>query len=173
MRADHFFRTSAAKDGEWQVIEGYGKYGAGVKVFPVTEDFSEKKEAPGITYRFFAEKTGEYRLRLFTAPTNPTAWKGSLHLRVGVNGQSAAEADVLELVPSDFSAGENREARWCKAVLDQIRITEETVSLKEGINTVTVYPCEPGVVLQQIGVYQKETCILPSYLGQEESVWKN
>ena len=58
-------------------------------------------------------------------------------------------------------------------VLDQIRISEFTAAFTEGINTITIYPCEAGVVLQQIGVYRDKWKVPRSYMGEEESFWTN
>ena len=171
MRADHFYKTEAIDAAEWKVIDDYGKYGAGLKVFPVTNVYAADEKAPAVTYRFCVENAGEYTIKLFTTPSNP-AFKGeSVNVRYAVN--DGAQTGILELIPSDFRAGENSDQRWCNAVLDQIRVTGFKAQLNAGINTVTIYPCEAGVVLQQIGVYQGGQKSQESYLGQEESVRTN
>ena len=78
----------------------------------------------------------------------------------------------MNLIPSDFRAGENSEWRWGQAVLEQIRKTSFEAEFVQGVNNLTIYAMEPGVVLQQIGIYDCEVRMPEAYLGQEESFFE-
>ena len=170
IRADHFAEVNNTADTSLMVIDNYGKYGAGLKAFPVINSFEGTKDAPSVTYRIFVEKEGDYTVKLFTTPTNPSVKGQSVNVMYSVNEEEPVK---LNLIPSDFRAGESSDIRWALAVLNQIRETAFETKLKKGVNTITVYPQEAGVVLQQIGVYETGKAPKKAYLGEEETFWIN
>ena len=62
MRADHYYRLENTQ-AELKVLDDYGKYGVGLKAFPVTFKAENYEEAPRVTYCFEVEKQAEYVLR--------------------------------------------------------------------------------------------------------------
>lgn len=159
--AEHFGRKKDVERGKYVLIPGYGKYAAGLKVFPSTASFGDKEDRPEVTYRFYLEEAGAYRVELITAPSNSVADHSSVNMMV--------QDSVVELLPADFNAGESSDARWSRGVLDQERRCSIILPFEKGVQELTLGALEPGVVLERILIH-KETMVLPdSYLGPEES----
>lgn len=180
MRADHYF-SKCDKQAGWRVIEGYGKYGVGLKNFPVTYKTSSLSEAPSVSYCFEVEKETEYTFRFFMTPTNPVIKGQPIKLACRVQEvyneadytktDDVQNAEWIEVLPEDYRAGDNSDARWCRGVLTQIRTADMKKTLKKGRNLLTIYATEPGLVLQQIGVYSEGAENYSAYLGQQESIF--
>lgn len=166
MNADHYVSKKDVEKGKWTVIEGYGNYGAGVKVEPVTAAFENGDEKPALTYRFLAETAGEYQVEILTAPTNPVSMGSSMNLMM----QAGKGVPVkVQLVPADFRAGDTRDWRWCQGVLDQIRKVTVPITFAEGEQELTISALDAGVVLERIRIYKNKGDIKQSYLGPEET----
>lgn len=164
--ADGFFKKKSTPRGAFRVLEGYGRYQSAVKVFPVTSDFGEEEEAPELTYRFMIPRAGRYRVELLTAPTNSAVNGRAMRLKVG-NGIGGEVIAVL--VPEDFRAGDHRDERWCRGVLEQIRISCVELFFEEGLQQLTLGALEAGVVLERIRIYGAGERLKDSYLGPELS----
>ena len=164
--AEHFCRKKDTKKGSFRILSEYGKYGSGVKVFPCTAAFGPEEERPELTYRFFAETSGEYRIELLTAPSNPLVYAQSVGVTVSCGGQKPVRA---ELIPADFRSGEPGDGRWAQAALDQERKTALTLHLEAGVQELTVGAQEAGVVLEQIRIRRKDIPVKEAYLGPGES----
>lgn len=170
MNAAHFTRIKDVEKGRFTVLEGYGSYGAGVKVVPCTARFSEKEAKPTLTYQFYIEEAGEYRVELLTAPTNPVAMGSSMNLML----QSGENKPLqVQLVGDTFRAGDTRDWNWCCGVLNQIRKTTVSMNFAKGEQQLTIGAMEAGVVLECIRIYKNGTSLKESYLGPEETyqVW--
>ena len=166
MDAAHFAEKRDVGRGSYRVIEDYGRYGSGAKVFPFTENFTEGEERPELTYRFLIEEEGDYRVELLTAPTNPAMNCGEL--KVTLEGEPG-DMQVLTLVNGHFRAGDTRDREWCQGVLDQIRTTSAVFHFHSGIQQLTVGALEAGPVLERIRIYKASDKLPESYLGPEES----
>ena len=164
--AKHYCAKKDTRKGSFRAIDDYGKYGCGMKVFPSTAVFSEGEEAPALTYRFLAETAGEYEIELLTAPANPLMnGRG-----VGVTLACAQQEPVrVEVIPADFRSGDFNDDRWARAALDQERSTKTVVSLKAGVQELTVGALDAGVVLERIRIRKRGISVKESYLGQQES----
>ena len=79
------------------------------------------------------------------------------------------DAEWVEVLPDDYRAGDNSDVKWCRGVLSQIRTADMKKTLRKGRNLLTIYATEPGMVLQQIGVYSDGGENYYAYLGQQES----
>lgn len=168
IRADHYCGKKDTARGAFRVIEDYGKYGCGMKVFPSTAAFGEEEEKPELVYRFLSEKAGEYRIELFTAPANSPVSGRGVSLLVSA-GEETVRAEIL---PADYRAGDTGDGRWCAAALDQEHRTCVTLSLGAGVQELTVGALEPGTVLEKILIYRQGTAVPSSYLGPEETCRK-
>ena len=165
---EHFAEKMDLKNGAFAIIGRYGKYSAGVKVFPSTAVFAIDADKPELTYRFFIEEAGNYRVEILTAPTNAVVHDHSVHLMLdNHNGDRVP----LELIPSDFRGGDRSDARWAVGVLDQIRISSAVLPFKKGVQELSVGAMEAGVVLERIRIFHANSKIEDAYLGPEESVW--
>lgn len=166
MDAKHFAQMETAGEAGFRILEGYGNYGSGVKVFPVTASFAEAGERPWLTYQFLLEQGGCYRVELLAAPTNSPVPGKALRLLVSLEG---AGTKTAELVGEGFHAGDYRDEEWCRGVLDQIRRADVTFELEAGIQRLSIGAMEAGVVLERIRIYPADRQLPGSYLGPEES----
>ncbi len=164
--ATGFCNRKDTEKGAFRVLDGYGKYENAVKVFPSTADFAEGEDAPELTYRFFIPESGRYRVEFLTAPTNSAVNCRAMRMRVET---SCGETKVLTLIPSDFHAGDHRDGRWCRGVLDQIRVTSAELSFEEGVQSLTIGALEAGAVLERIRIHKASSELPESYLGPELS----
>lgn len=166
MNADHFVQKDDVQKGAWNVMEGYGSYGVGVKVMPTTVSFEKEEEKPVLTYRFMIEEAGGYQVEVLTAPTNPVSMGTSMNLMLkGGRGEWVN----AQLVPADFRAGNTSDWRWCQGVLDQIRKLTVTVNFESGEQELSIGALDAGVVLERIRIYKSGTALKESYLGPEET----
>lgn len=166
MNADHFAEKKDVDKGSWTVIGGYGSYGAGVKVMPSTASFESAEEKPGLTYRFYLEEAGEYQVEVLTAPTNPVSMGSSMNVML----QAGKGVPVkVQLVPEDFRAGDNRDWRWCRGVLDQVRKVTVPMTFGSGVQQLTLGALDAGVVVERIRIYKKKEDLKDSYLGPQET----
>ena len=168
MGAEHFAEKKDRKDGAFTIIDGYGKYSAGVKVFPSTAAFAEDADKPELTYRFFIGETGDYRVEILTAPTNAVAYNHSVHLMLDNHN---GERVPLEIIPSDFRGGDSSDARWAVGVLNQIRTSSVVLPFKKGVQELSIGAMEAGVVLERIRIFHENSKIKDAYLGPDESRW--
>ncbi len=164
--AEHYARKKDTDKGGFRTIADYGKYGSGVRVFPVTASFRQGEDRPELTYRFLAGAAGEYEIELLTAPSNPLVYAQSVGLAVACGGHGPVRA---ELIPADFRSGEPGDSRWAQAALDQERRTAVTFPLEAGVCELTVGALEAGVILEQIRIRRTDVPVKASYLGPEES----
>ncbi|MCD8347873.1 MAG: glycosyl hydrolase 115 family protein [Lachnospiraceae bacterium] len=171
--ARNVFETDAADRAAFHELEEYGKYGSAMKVFPTTEIFGEAdwKEggAPSLTYEIWAEEAGEYTLTLHTSPANPLIYGGKLRMGVSVNDQ---KPETVTITGDGYRGGDPGCADWCQAVLDQEHKADTHVSLREGLNQITVYAGDAGIALERFTLVKEGTKLLPSYLGPDVSYRK-
>lgn len=150
---------------EYGLLTDFGKYGSGMKVFPVTAAFDGDLHAPSLTYELWSRSAGKGRLRLFTSPANPLMYGGELRVGISCN---AGEIQKLVLTDSRYKGGDNDCAAWERAVLNQEHVAEMEISLQEGLNRITVYAGEAGIVLERLVVLEGDAEMEDSYLGIEK-----
>lgn len=166
MGAANFCDMTDTQKGSFALMEGYGKYGSAVKVFPSTAVFTEQEEKPFVWYRCLIEEAGEYEAELVVAPTNSVVNKQSINAYVQVRN---GEAKVVTLVPADFRAGESSDPRWANGVLNQERRISTTLTLDKGVQEIGVGAMEAGLVLERVILYKKGVQKKAAYLGPIES----
>lgn len=164
MEAGNFFEKKDTNKGAFQVLEGYGKYGTGVKVFPSTAVFTMGEKKPYLSYRFYVEEGGAYEAELVVAPTNSVVNKQSMNVALQINDEAEQK---VELVAADFRAGESSDPRWGMGVLNQERRILTQISLKEGINVLSIGALEAGMVLERIILYKRGVKKPRNYMGPE------
>lgn len=158
-------------DGEWNSapagyiqLEDYGRYGSGMKVFPVTAEFSAAEKAPFLEYRLFTETPGEYILEIQSAPGNPVDEGKGLKLAYALNEEEIRRIDTI---PAGYHAGDPTCEYWCQGVLNQVHRCRVKVRLNEGLNSLRIYAADAPLVLERLLLYRQEP--KQSYLGPEES----
>lgn len=157
----------------FEKLEDYGKYGSGMKVFPTTAVYKkadwEDGSAPSLLYEIWAEEEQDCILELRTSPANPLVNGGLLQTGVRVNEE---EIQTLTLTGPDYRGGDPDCEAWCTAVLDQEHRAELPVHIRKGVNKITLYAGDAGVVLERLLVYAPDKKPLPSYMGPETSFRK-
>lgn len=103
-----------------------------------------------------------------TAPFNSVVNKQAVNITMQINKNAPC---VVEILPSNFRAGENSDERWTKGVLDQIRVVSVVKKFDKGVQELTLGAMEAGLVLECIRIYSVKQGIKESYLGPKESEW--
>ncbi len=166
MEAHHYCARKDTMKGAFYELDGYGRSGHGMKVFPVTAHFAETEDAPALSYRFLAMEEGQYQVEVWVSPTNSV--QGGMPLRFTLEATDGIK-QIVNVLPADFKAGDWDDLRWSQGVLDQIRIVRTMVNCTKGIQTITIGALEPGLILERILVYRQENEPNRSYLGPVES----
>lgn len=168
--ASHFVRK---KDGLWKdgsagfgILEDYGKYGTGVKVFPTTAEFTDPGKAPFLEYQLFTEKSGDYILEIHSAPGNPVDEGKGLAFGYSFNGEKVHKVNTI---PSGYHAGDTACEYWCQGVLNQVHRCRVRVQLKQGMNLFRIYAVDAPLVLERFWLWQENMKPQQSYLGPPES----
>lgn len=164
--ADQYVGKQDTSKGSFHRIDGYGNYGVAMKVAPSTAAFGEAEEKPSLTYQFLIERSATYKVECLTAPTNPS--QSGMEMRLLLS-DAKGQSQTLTMVPADFKAGDNKDFRWCKGVLDQVRTTTTEWEFEAGVQTLTVSPLETGLVLERLRIYPAEMKLKKSYLGPKTS----
>lgn len=167
MDARHFAANKGVSAGEFKLIEHYGQYGSAMKVSPSTAHFAEGQEKPELTYRFLIPESGDYRVELLAAPTNPAV--NGEEIRVEVT--AGTRTDVLTLVKKGFRAGDTWDPVWCTGVLNQIHAVSTVLHFEKGVQELKVGPLEAGTVLERIRISAANVSLPASYLGPLESAF--
>lgn len=168
MEANHYARKKAVADGSFELLKDYGRSGNGMKVFPSTSDFDKTDEKPAITYSFVIPKEGDYRVEVWTTPTNSLQSRRPLQAEIS----AGTETKTLEILSANYRGGENSDWQWCQGALEQIRKTATEFHFTEGVQELTIKAMEAGMVLERILIYPKEMKLKDSYLGPLESFYK-
>ncbi|MCD8075062.1 MAG: glycosyl hydrolase 115 family protein [Lachnospiraceae bacterium] len=168
-----FTEYTSIGSAAFQVLEEYGKYDSAVKVFPTTVRFGKEEwnqsAAPSLTYEIWAEEAGAYCLTLHTSPANPLIYGGELRVGLAVNG---ADPETVTITGEGYRGGDPGCAAWCQAVLDQEHKAKTCVSLREGLNRITVYAGDAGIALERFTLVKEGAELLSSYLGADVSYRK-
>ena len=152
---------------EFKELYDFGKYQSGIKAFPVTASFDSKENAPSVTYELYSEEEKDSFLNLYTSPANPLIYGGKLSMEVSVNEESGK---LVEFTEDGYKGGEPGCIPWEQAVLNQEHVGSTEISLKKGLNKITVFAREAGMVLERLVIYPKDMERAVSYLGEKECI---
>ncbi len=152
---------------EFEELYDFGKYQSGIKAFPVTSSFDSKEYAPSVTYELYSEEEKDCFLNLYTSPANPLIYGGKLSVEVSVN---EGAGKLVEFTKAGYKGGEPGCIPWEQAVLNQEHVGSTEISLKKGLNKITVFAREAGMVLERLVVYPKDIERAVSYLGEKECI---
>ncbi|MBO5031039.1 MAG: glycosyl hydrolase 115 family protein [Lachnospiraceae bacterium] len=151
-----------SKSEAYQILRPYGKYKAGAKAYPQTALFAPDSDAPYIHYRFMLDEEGVYEFDILTAPSNPTDTGNRLRLGVRLND---APIQLIDTVRENYKGGDRSCAEWAKGVLDNVHTVTWKAAAKAGENHITLYACDPGVVIERIIVRQEGIQQPCGYIG--------
>ena len=152
---------------EFKELYDFGKYQSGIKAFPVTASFDSKENAPSVTYELYSEEEKDCLLNLYTSPANPLIYGGKLSMEVSVNEEAGK---LVEFTEDGYKGGEPGCIPWEQAVLNQEHVGSTEISLKKGLNKITVFAREAGMVLERLVIYPKDMERAVSYLGEKECI---
>lgn len=162
--------TYEGEKAEFEMLQDYGKFESGMKVFPVTASFSQYDDrVPSMTYHLWSEQDGLYKAELHTSPGNPLVYGGVLTAGLSCNGE---EIEEICFTDKEYKGGDNDCAAWEHAVLVQEHVSEGEIFLKKGLNRITLYAREAGIVWERIVIRPADVRIKTSYLGPESGVQK-
>ena len=164
--ANNFCKKKDAASAGFKELKNYGRSGVGMKVFPTTACFTENDDAPTLSYRFNVDQGGAYTAEVWTTPTNSVQNKRPLRFSF----ESSQGRQIITAVPADFMAGNTSDQRWCEGVLNNIRISKIPLTLKEGVQEISIGALEANLVLEKILIYREGREPLASYLGPSISV---
>lgn len=163
--AKHFAYQKATTQGEWKVLEKYGRVGSALKAFPVTRSFA-LENSPYVGYRIAVEEEGDYTLEVLSAPSNPLERGGTLCFGVGINQERIRQ---FSSVTPNYEAGEPANYEWSQGVLNQVHTCKIPIQLQKGLNEIQIHAIDPGFVLEELFIYR--TKLSESYLGPMESFY--
>ncbi|WP_200975815.1 glycosyl hydrolase 115 family protein [Echinicola sp. 20G] len=141
---DHQFSNNKQK---WQTVEGLGHSGAVMASMDLKQSsVTDKIEAQSsMTYAFYVAEDFDNAYVTFQAlPTHPVTSENGLRLGYSVNGETAKTVDFET---------QGRSEEWKQNVLRNKAIkTVGGISLHKGVNTLTIYWVDPGVLLDVLMV---------------------
>jgi hypothetical protein len=164
MEAEHFFETKNPKNTKWTIIPDLGRTISGIALMPYTE----KTEGSYITYQFkLKNNPSTVKIHFFFDSTLPFKKDGhSIKAYVDKNDSKTIG------INQDLTWANNYTKMYPAAAARLIEKVE-TFTLspnKNGLQTLTVEPLDPGIVLYKIvvdnGGYEE------TYLKMDESHYK-
>ena len=167
MEAEHYAKAEEGKSGKFMKLPEYGKTVSGMKAYPCDRSFVDG-DGPKLSYQLWVEKEGEYRIFFYTAPANPLAQWDRVEFGLLVNDEKMQQ---IPLIPEHYVSGEPSCKAWSSMVLDEIRIVEQKVHFKQGVNQIGIQAIKPGFVLEKLVVVREDRELPESYLGPEESYY--
>lgn len=167
IEAEHYVKNEDTSEGHFVCLENYGRTLSAMKPFPVTSYFVPGVNAPWLTYQFVLEDAGEYEIDFYLAPSNPVTNEKQILFGLQLN---EAPIGLMNAIPDSFKV-EDRNACWEEGVLENIRITRGVVECEAGLNTLRVYACSPGFVLERIVIFKISKKPAESYLGPAETYY--
>ncbi len=165
VEAEHFNAKTDRAGAAWQVIEGLGRTGDSVAVFPEdapgVETARAASDAPALEYRLQLFRAGEFELNFYLVPTHPV--RGSRGLRFAYSLDGAAPREIAASAGVEVTSKE-----WSQNVLDNVTKASARVRVgAPGAHVLRVYMLDPGVVLDKIVL--NTGGLRPSYLGPPET----
>ncbi len=160
MEAEHFTRHIDRDGAGWKVVDGLGRSGDSVVVFPTTIASRTETDAilahsPALEYDMYLFHAGEVELHVDCLPTLPPSPGRGARLAVSLDD---GEPVILSKQTNDIPTGTLANLRrWTT----HLRID------KPGKHTLTVWMVDPGVIIDRIALHTAKPGY--SYLGPPES----
>ncbi|ACZ30646.1 conserved hypothetical protein [Xylanimonas cellulosilytica DSM 15894] len=163
MEAPHAAASTSVDGARFVELPRGGRDGSAMRVLPTTTPaFAVGEPAPTLTYPFLAETTGEYDVDVWQVPTGVVVRGTSLRYTLC--------GEVVEAVAADVNAGDPRDPRWARPVIENIRVTTTRLRFEAGVAELTLGALDPNLVVERIVVRPAGTELPPSALGPRESV---
>lgn len=187
--------AGSATGVSWECIHGYGRYDSVMKMFPVTESFTEKTgntyqvktgnfkrtvteyepptEAPYLEYRFYVDEDDDYTFTAYTTTTNnifkPSDWGYvPVELFYGIQVDDNQIQNVNSLPDGKYiSYAADGDNRWKDGIMNNIHVSASKEHVSAGVHTVRIYGMHAGLGLERFVISNKD--IKESYLGPEKT----
>jgi len=165
IEAEHFTRKKDVDGFSWRVINGFGKTGDSVSVFPnAAKTFTELTAAsPYLEYQINVARAGDFNLGVYLIPTHPLIAGTGLRLAYSVDDRSPQIVTVDENVQVSS-------AKWSTNVLSETTVGTSKIRLEKGSHTLRVFAVDTGVILDKIVL--NDGPVQPSYFGPPETLAK-
>lgn len=162
MEAENFTRRNDKNFFAWQTIEGLGKTGDSVSVFPQkAQTFTDfLKNSPSLEYQFYVSNAGVFEANFFLIPTQPLVAGNGLRFAVSI----ADETPQIIIVDKDTDVSS---PKWANNVLNQTTVGKSSFKLTKGTQVLKIFAVDTGVVLDKIVLSSGE--LKPSYLAPTET----
>jgi len=156
VRLDKYIHNKKGVRSEWQEVKGMGHNGRIMMVSPFKfEPDTCLQNNPSLTYEFQITGKGVFTLDIGLLPMHPVSKGGDMRIAVSIDGEKPQ-------IKSFRTKG--RSENWKANVERNMAIVKIKKELKPGKHTLTIYPIDPGVVLDQITGYFGNPLF---YLGPE------
>ncbi|MDR2546158.1 MAG: glycosyl hydrolase 115 family protein [Lachnospiraceae bacterium] len=178
-----FVSNSKTPDGEWVIIEDYGREQDSVKLLPNTATFADLNSSPSLEYSFLLQTAGEYVVNVFILPiNNPYHFTVKLldeQLRFAVQVDDG-EVKELSTIPKALDVGGGGD--WADGVMNNTRvIAVPQGNLSAGLHRLRIIAVDAGMAIQKIVITSPDkkqmnitdrpptAHFMDSYLGPPES----
>ena len=168
MEAAHFQKCESVAEGSFVILSPYGRTGSAIKVFPVTADFVEAENRPFVEYHFIAGQNGEYNIRFYMAATTPVVYERKQYIGFSVNEGNVKIVNTVKEEAKQFFLSK----QWSDEAYTNIKIVDDMVTCKKGLNKLRFWGMSPAIVLERIVLHPVGTVLPGSYLGPTESFRK-
>lgn len=164
LQAEHFTRSVDRGGAGWRVIEGLGRSGNDVAVFPTTAASIENPadlaaNAPCLEYDFKTAFSGKATVTFYCVPTH------RIHPGHGLRYAVAIDREPPQIVDIE---SEEYSKTWSVNVLRAAAIGTSGHSISAaGPHTLRVWMVDPGVVIDKIVI--DSGGVKPSYFGPPET----
>lgn len=165
--ASNYSEKYAGAKGEFELIPDYNRGLDAMKAYPQDVVFHKNGEGPKLSYQVFLPKEGRYVLRLLTNPSNPYSHTPQILCGVATNG---GKMKKINMIRDGFAVGDGNDI-WSDGVLRNLRVTEISLELKAGLNTIDISAIDPNFVLTKIVLFQEGKAPMTSYMGPKETYW--
>lgn len=152
IEAEDYTSSHANSGFEWKTIQGLGRSKNAVGVFPIQllqlapQDILDK--SPYLEYRFPVDKSGKFRIEFKVLPGYSITGDKHLKLAFGLENQMPRIISVIRDTESD---------NWKQEVLSGEVTMQDTINFrKSGNQRLRVYMVEPGVIVDQILIYNTD-----------------
>lgn len=162
IKAEKGFDAHHASGIQWQVIEKYGRTGAGLKASPATvtilpEELSEG--TPHLAYDIFLHEGGTYILNLLIGPTIDFYNKGGILTAVSIDDASPQVLNIHD--PDQYN--------WDRSVSRNINSVTTSLDIPAGQHRLKIWHLDPGIILEKI-VLTREGTEDQTFLGAPETI---
>jgi hypothetical protein len=162
IEAEHFTRKIDRAGSSWQIIDGLGRTGDSISIFPTSARSFEISVAPAVEYDFYNFTSGKLSAIVNLVPTHPIVTTRGLRYAIGFDDQPpqvvAVGADLQ--IPS---------RPWSLNVLNSSTTGTSSHEIKTtGHHVLKIYAVDSAVVLDKIVL--DFGGLKPSYLGPSETI---